>query len=124
MSVVIDHLGLPSTNAEASAKWLADILGLESPVPDGADGDMYNVALSGAGAILFATEPTVPGHHVAFGVGDAEFTAIVNRLRERGIAFGNEPEAPTNGATDDPLGSHGRVYFMSPDGHLFEVTVH
>ena len=36
----------------------------------------------------------------------------------------NRPAAhPDNGRTDDPLGGPGRVYFVSPDGHLFEVTV-
>jgi catechol 2,3-dioxygenase-like lactoylglutathione lyase family enzyme len=124
VSVVIDHLGLPATNAEAAAHWFAEILGLRSPVLDGPDGDMYSVALSGEGSVLFVTEPSVPSHHVAFGVGDAEFGAIVDRLRQRGISFGNDPEEPTNGATDDPLGGKGRVYFRSPDDHFLEVTVH
>jgi catechol 2,3-dioxygenase-like lactoylglutathione lyase family enzyme len=124
MSVVIDHLGLPATNAEASAQWFAEILGLKPPVPDGPDGDMYNVALSGQGSVLFVTEPAGSGHHVAFGVSEAEFVAIVDRLRGRGISFGNDPEERTNGATDDPLGGKGRVYFRSPDEHFLEVTVH
>jgi catechol 2,3-dioxygenase-like lactoylglutathione lyase family enzyme len=123
VSVVIDHLGLPAANAETAARWLAEILGLSSPVPDGPDGDMYNVALSGAGSVLFVTEPSVPGHHVAFGVTEPEFAAIVARLRQRGISFGNDPEEPTNGSTVDPLGGKGRVYFASPDGHFLEVTI-
>jgi hypothetical protein len=60
---------------------------------------------------------------VAFAVSAAEFTPIVERLRQRGAAFGNDPEDPTNGHTEDVLGSQGRVYFRSPDGHLLEVTV-
>jgi catechol 2,3-dioxygenase-like lactoylglutathione lyase family enzyme len=123
VTVVIDHLGLPATNAEASAQWFAEILGLRPPVPDGPDGDMYNVALSGESSVLFVTEPSVSGHHVAFGVSEAEFTEIVDRLRRRGISFGNDPEEPTNGATLDPLGGKGRVYFRSPDDHFLEVTV-
>jgi catechol 2,3-dioxygenase-like lactoylglutathione lyase family enzyme len=97
MSVVIDHLGLPAANAEAAAQWFADV--------------------------LFVTEPSVSGHHVAFGVSEAEFAAIVDRLRQRGIDFGNDPEEPTNGATADPLGGKGRVYFRSPDDHFLEVTI-
>jgi hypothetical protein len=49
--------------------------------------------------------------------------AIVDRLRGRGISFGNDPEESTNGATVDPLGGKGRVYFRSPDDHFLEVTV-
>ncbi len=122
VNVVIDHLALPATDARVSAQWFADMLGLQQPVPDGPDGDMYNVSLSGS-SVLFVTEPSVAGHHVAFGVGEADFTSIVERLRQRGVAFGNDPEDPANGATADPLGGKGRVYFRSPDGHLFEVTV-
>jgi hypothetical protein len=72
----------------------------------------------------FVTEPSVASHHVAFGVSEADFSAIVDRLRERGISFGNDPEDPANGATLDPLGGPGRVYFPSPDGHFLEVTIH
>jgi catechol 2,3-dioxygenase-like lactoylglutathione lyase family enzyme len=123
VSVVIDHLGLPATNAEAAAQWFAEILGLKPPVPDGPDADMFSVALSGTGSVVFVTQPSVSGHHVAFGVSEAEFTAIVERLRGGGISFGNDPEDPANGATADPLGGRGRVYFRSPDGHFLEVTV-
>jgi catechol 2,3-dioxygenase-like lactoylglutathione lyase family enzyme len=123
VSVVIDHLALPATSASVAAQWLAGILGLQEPVPDGPDGDMYNVRLSGESSLLFVTELTVPSHHVAFGVSEADFTAIVDRLRQRGISFGNDPEDPANGATLDPLGGKGRVYFPSPDGHFFEVTI-
>jgi len=124
VSVAIDHLALPATNAEASARWFAEILGLPPPVAEGPDEDMYSVALSGAGTVLFVAEPSVPGHHVAFGVTEPEFAAIVERLRQRRISFGNDPEAPTNGATADPLGGPGRVYFRSPDNHFLEVTIH
>jgi len=123
MSVVIDHLGLPATSAAAAAQWFAEILGLQEPVPDGPEGDMYNVRLSGASSVLFVIEPSVPSHHVAFGVSEVDFTAIVDRLRQRGISFGNDPEDPANGATRDPLGGKGRVYFPSPDGHFLEVTI-
>ena len=123
MSVSIDHLGLPARDAAAAAGWLAEILGLEAPVPDGPEGDLYTVALSGTSSVVFSTEPSVPSHHVAFGVDQAAFSAVVERLRQRGLSFGNDPEDPSNGATSDPLGGLGRVYFRSPDGHFLEVTV-
>jgi catechol 2,3-dioxygenase-like lactoylglutathione lyase family enzyme len=123
VSVVIDHLGLPATNAEEAAQWFSEILGLQAPVADGPDGDMYNVRLSSASSVLFVTEASVASQHMAFGVSEANFTAIVDRLRERGIPFGNDPEDPANGTTLDPLGGKGRVYFSNPDGHFLEVTV-
>jgi catechol 2,3-dioxygenase-like lactoylglutathione lyase family enzyme len=121
VTVSIDHLALPAHNAQASAAWFADILGLPAPVPDGPDADMFNVALSGS-SVLFTSEPTVPPLHVAFKVPEEHFATIVSRLTQHGIAFGNDPEDPANGATEDPLGGKGRVYFRSPDGHFLEVT--
>jgi len=122
VSIKIDHLGLPATDAEASARWLAEILGLEPPVPDGPDGDMFNLSLGSGASILFVTDPAVAGHHVAFAVAETEFSAIVERLLTRNIAFGNEPDDPTNGQSSDPLGGNGWVYFLDPNGHFFEVT--
>jgi catechol 2,3-dioxygenase-like lactoylglutathione lyase family enzyme len=47
----------------------------------------------------------------------------VKRLRAKGVAFGNDPEDSTNGQTTDPHGGgRGRVYFLDPDRHLFEVV--
>jgi catechol 2,3-dioxygenase-like lactoylglutathione lyase family enzyme len=123
VSVSIDHLALPSRDAAAAARWLAEILGLGTPVSAGPEGDLYTVALSGISSVVFSTEPSVPSHHVAFAVDQAAFSAVIERLRQRGLSFGNEPEDPSNGATSDPLGGLGRVYFSSPDGHFLEVTI-
>jgi catechol 2,3-dioxygenase-like lactoylglutathione lyase family enzyme len=40
----IDHVALPAHDAEAAARWLAWILGVDRVEPDGPDGDMFNVA--------------------------------------------------------------------------------
>jgi hypothetical protein len=91
---VIDHLARPAANEVAAARRFAEVLGLQEPPPDGPDGDMYNVPLSGASSILFVTEPSVPYDHVAFGVSEADFSAIVDRVRQRAISFGNDPRRP------------------------------
>jgi catechol 2,3-dioxygenase-like lactoylglutathione lyase family enzyme len=118
----IDHIGLAARDAASSARWLASILGAAEPTPDGADGDMYRIDLAHAAFLLFNPAPTVHPEHVAFRVDATRFQEIVSRLRARGIAFGNDPEAPNNGKTDDPLGGEGRVYFIDENGHLFEAT--
>jgi hypothetical protein len=56
-------------------------------VPDGPEGDLYTVALSGMTSVVFSTEPAVPSHHVAFGVDPEAFSAVIERLRERGITL-------------------------------------
>jgi len=125
MGPSIDHLALAARDARASAQLLADVLGVAAPAPDGPDGDMYNVHLDGADVLFAEPAPGVDPvtHHVAFRVDRAAFGAAVAHLTARGIAYGNDPEHPDNGETSDPLGSPGRLYFLDPDGHLFELTV-
>jgi catechol 2,3-dioxygenase-like lactoylglutathione lyase family enzyme len=115
-------VGLPARDAEASARHLADVLGVEDPVPDGPDNDMFNVALGGC-SVRFVQAQATPGHHLAFRVAEPEFRAVVERLVASGVDFGNDPEESNNGQSGDPLGGRDRVYFVSPDGHLFEVTI-
>jgi catechol 2,3-dioxygenase-like lactoylglutathione lyase family enzyme len=118
----IDHIGIAARDAFASARALADILGAAEPTVDGADDDMARVDLDGGAFLLFSTSTTVAPEHIAFCVDRNRFDGVVVRLRERGVAFGNEPDDPRNGRTDDPLGGAGRVYFVDENGHLFEVT--
>jgi catechol 2,3-dioxygenase-like lactoylglutathione lyase family enzyme len=121
MVASIDHVAIPAQDPEAASRLLGGILGLEV-VSDGPDGEFRSLRFEGRAALLFAPAggPVFP-HHVAFRVGPEEFDEIVLRLRARELPFGNDPEDRTNGCSDDPLGGHGRVYFVDPDGHLFEV---
>jgi catechol 2,3-dioxygenase-like lactoylglutathione lyase family enzyme len=123
MHPTIDHLALPTRDPEAAGRFLAEVLGLGPPVPDRPDGDMFNLGLGPGGpAVLFVAAETVSPQHIAFRVGRAELDAAVALLTERGIRFGNDPDDTGNGETSDPLGGAGRVYFVDPDGHLFELT--
>jgi catechol 2,3-dioxygenase-like lactoylglutathione lyase family enzyme len=121
MGPTIDHVAVPAHDPERAAAFLARALGVVGVVPDGPDGDMFAVPLA-AGRVLFVGSPDPPGHHIAFRVGEDDVAAVVARLRADGVAFGNDPEHPDNGEAWDPLGGAGRVYFASPDGHLFEVA--
>jgi catechol 2,3-dioxygenase-like lactoylglutathione lyase family enzyme len=120
--IQIDHIGIAAYDALASARALAELLGAAEPTVDGADDDMYRVDLEHGAFLLFSTSETVGVEHVAFRVEPRRFAEVVSRLRERRLPFGNDPEDPCNGKTEDPLGGAGRVYFVDPNGHLFEVT--
>jgi catechol 2,3-dioxygenase-like lactoylglutathione lyase family enzyme len=121
MPVSIDHVAIPSRDPESAAQFLADLLGLEV-TPEGPDGELRSVPLDGKATLLFASAPMpVPAQHVALRVGADDFDDVVLRLRARNIPFGNDPEDVTNARWEDPLGGRGRVYFVHPDGHLFEV---
>jgi catechol 2,3-dioxygenase-like lactoylglutathione lyase family enzyme len=118
--VRIDHIALPCRDPELSARFLAGLFAL--PVePDGADNEFRCVLLGGGTRVLFQPAASIVPHHLAFAVDPSQFAALVDALRARGIAHGNDPDAPDNRELSDPLGGQGRVYFSDPDGHLYEA---
>jgi catechol 2,3-dioxygenase-like lactoylglutathione lyase family enzyme len=82
------------------------------------------VSLSvGAGSLTYFALAADESHHVALRVTGPVLAGTVGRLRRRGVPFGNDPAAPANRLTDDPLGGQARIYFHDPNGHLFELFV-
>jgi catechol 2,3-dioxygenase-like lactoylglutathione lyase family enzyme len=120
--ITLDHIGISARNAEASARFLSEILGLGPAKPEGPDGDMYCLTIAENVSLLFSTVDATPTQHIAFRVDEMTFAAVVDRLRAKGLSYGNDPEDLANMQTSDPLGGRGRVYFFDPDGHLFEVA--
>lgn len=120
MAVAIDHIAIPCRDMAASAGFLAALLGLGIE-REGAEDEFFCIPLGGGARLLFQPADQPAPQHVAFHVDPAEFAQVVRRLQDRGLAFGNDPDAPDNLQTTDPLGGHGRVYFTDPSGHLFEV---
>ncbi len=119
--IEVDHIRIASRDAHESALTLAEILGTAEPSIAGANGEMSRVDLEQRPSLLFDTSETVGLEHIAFRVDNIRFAEVVTRLRERGLPFGNHPEDPRNGKTDDFLGGTGRIFFLNSDGHLFEV---
>jgi catechol 2,3-dioxygenase-like lactoylglutathione lyase family enzyme len=121
VAIWIDHVAVPVRSPEDAARFLGGLLGLEA-VPDGPDGEFRSLRLERGTALLFTPgEAPISSHHLALRVERAAFDDVVLRLRAAAVAFGNDPEDRTNGIWEDPLGGHGRVYFVDPDGHFFEV---
>ena len=120
--ITLDHIGISARDAEASARFLSEILGLESARPEGPQGEMFCLTIGESVSLLFSSVDPAPIQHIAFRVDEATFTAVVDRLRSKGSVFGNDPEDLANMQTSDPLGGNGRVYFFDPNGHLFEVV--
>jgi catechol 2,3-dioxygenase-like lactoylglutathione lyase family enzyme len=120
--ITLDHIGIPARDAEASARFLSEIFGLEPATPEGPEGDMYCLTIAENVSLLFSTADPAPTQHIAFRVDEVTFTTVVNRLRAKGLAYGNDPEDLANMQTSDPLGGYGRVYFFDPNSHLFEVV--
>ncbi len=101
-----------------SAQFFAEIFGLSVTV-----GELARVRVNESLSLAFAHEPEAGArrtHRYAFHVGEAEFEAIVRRLRDKGIAYGSEPHRPTNRRLHGRRGGHG-FYLEDPSGHLVEV---
>src|SRR3954470_9866662 len=63
---------------------------------------------------------TIASHHYAFHVSEAEFDAILQRVKAAGLAFGSTPWSLEDGKLNDWNGGRG-VYFKDPDGHVLEL---
>jgi catechol 2,3-dioxygenase-like lactoylglutathione lyase family enzyme len=96
MTITLNHTIVPARDKEAAARFFARIFGLRFD-----DSEFYS-------------------HHYAFHVGDAEFDAILARIREAGVDYGSAPWRLADGTLNDRNGGRG-VYFRDPDGHVLEL---
>lgn len=118
MTMQLDHTIVPSRDKKASARFFADIFGL-TVTPRG--GYFAQVRINETLTFDFAEDPHPPeGLHYAFHITDAEFDAILGRVKAKGIPFGSEPDSPANGRLNRRRGGRG-FYFEDPSGHLLEV---
>jgi catechol 2,3-dioxygenase-like lactoylglutathione lyase family enzyme len=126
MAIRLDHTIVPAKDKMASARFFADIFGL-----DVKPGYFAQVRVNESLTLDFADEAedwggpgfdprTGRSHHYAFHVTDAEFDGIFGRVKARGLAYGSEPHDHANGKTYARRGGRG-FYFEDPNGHLLEV---
>ena len=66
--------------------------------------------------------------HYAFTMERGEFEAAFTRIRESGIAYGDDPHDMANmkgpGMTMGSQGLGKAVYFQDPDGHVLEIKTY
>jgi catechol 2,3-dioxygenase-like lactoylglutathione lyase family enzyme len=117
MAVVLDHTIVPAHDKEASAQFLARILGLEY---EGGSSHFAALQINDTLTLDFENDTNFESHHYAFKVDEAEFDDIFGRVRAEGIVYGSGP-----GALDDMRINHRRggrgFYFRDPNGHVLEV---
>jgi catechol 2,3-dioxygenase-like lactoylglutathione lyase family enzyme len=119
MSVELNHTIVHAENKEASAHFLADILGLPKPerflhflIVRTANGVSLDFLDSGA--------ESISRQHYAFLVSDAEFDAIFARIEARGVAYWADPMCRVPNEINTHFGGRG-CYFRDPSGHLLEI---
>ncbi|MBY5351430.1 VOC family protein [Rhizobium leguminosarum] len=118
MAIYFNHTILSAHDSKASADLLADILGLPAPRRWGP----FHMVTTDNDANLdyMETESQIGRQHYAFLVGDSEFEAIFNRIRERNLRYWADPGQRKPDEINDHDEGRG-VYFEDPNGHLLEI---
>jgi catechol 2,3-dioxygenase-like lactoylglutathione lyase family enzyme len=116
----LDHLIVPSRDRKAAAALFASILDLPWS-EDTAAGPFSPVYVNDEltldfGQILGEASP----QHYCFQVSEADFDAILGRLKDKGIPYRSTPMGPADMQVRQ--GNGGRsVYWGEPDGHAWEI---
>jgi len=118
MTAQLNHTIVWAKDQHASARFLAEMLGLPPPSRL-AHFDV--VELDNGVSLDFAVaERAITPQHYAFLIGEADFDAVLGRIRERKLDHWADPARRRPGEINTHDGGRG-VYFPDPDGHLLEV---
>ena len=118
MAVELNHTIVPARDPQASAAFLADMLGLPAPTrfcP------FHCVVLDNGVTLDFLHDAgDIAVQHYAFLVGEAEFDRVHARIRERGLPHWADPGHHQAGRINRRDGGRG-VYWDDLDGHRLEI---
>lgn len=119
MSVHLDHIIVMAADRQATAEFLAAILGLDLGAPYGP----FLPVETGNGVKLdvmeSAGQPVTPQHY-AFLVTEADFDTIFDRIRRAEITYYADPRRAHPGQINHHDGGRG-LYFEDPNGHSLEI---
>lgn len=120
MTIRLEHVLVPVHDQEISARFLADLLGLEvTRESSGSPSGRFAVVRVGDITLDFATFESFDSHHYAFAVDDATFDAIHARIGATGLKYSADPRHRQPGELNDNDGGRG-LYIRDPDGHNVE----
>jgi len=115
----LDHTIVPSHSAVASAQRLAELL----DVPWSASGlGPFSPVYVNDGLTLdfIQTDEAFPIYHFCFRVSEAEFDAILARLKAAAIPYRSSVRGPDDRKINTDYGGR-MVYWNEPDGHQWEM---
>jgi catechol 2,3-dioxygenase-like lactoylglutathione lyase family enzyme len=117
VTAALDHTIVPATDKAASARFIADILGIDGVQPWG---PFVVVPLAHGTSLDYVDASPVEEHHYAFLVDEDEFDAVFERIEASGTTYYADPFRHMPGQVNHHYGGRG-VYFDDPDRHLMEV---
>jgi len=117
MTIHLNHTIVSARDRDSSAQFLSTILGLAAPETAGP----FAVVQVGETSLDFVeTEGQFDPQHYAFLVSEAEFGAIFQRIKDRGLLYWADPYRRKEGQINTWDGGRG-VYWDDPNGHLLEI---
>lgn len=117
MSVRLNHTIVHCSDQQASASFLADVLGLPAPTNFG---PFSVVQVANDVSLDFLAEGPVHPQHYAFLVDEGTFDQIHRRILDRGISYWADPERTMPQRMNTKDGGRG-LYWLDPDGHVLEI---
>ena len=118
MAINFNHTIVWARDSEASATFLAQILGLPAPKRWGP----FLVVKTDNGTNLdfMNADGEITSQHYAFLVSESEFDEIFGRVCDRSLPYWADPAQTLAGEVNHHDGGRG-FYFEDPNGHFLEV---
>jgi len=120
MTLYLDHTIVPARDKEKSARFIADVFGLEYK---GSWGPFAPVKINDTLSLDFVNSTKFEYHHYAFLASDKEFDAILSRVKELGITYGSGPGSLKDGKINNLHQGRG-FYFQDANSHVWEILTH
>ena len=119
MTIHLDHTIVPARDKIASARRLAELLGV--PWAEHGPGPFAPVYVNeGLTLDFIETDEDFPIYHFCFRVDDDEFDAILGRIRAAGIPYRSSVRGPVDRVINTDYG--GRLFYWNdPEGHQWEL---
>lgn len=118
MAVQLNHTIIQAKDAQKSAEFLAEILGLAYPTKFG---PFVVVKTNNSVSLDFrTTNGDIKSRHFAFLVSEAEFDEIFNRVTQKNLMYWADPGRTTPNQINHNDGGRG-FYFLDPNGHFLEI---
>ena len=116
MAIELNHTIVPANDKVASAKFFARMF--ELSFDENLVGYFAPVRVNETLTLDFDDDvDRFDVHHYAFKVSEAEFDAILARIKAEGFPYGSDPHSRNDGKINHRSGGRG-VYFCDPNGHI------
>ena len=119
MAIELDHVIVSARNQRASARLLADLLGVRwAETGAGPFSPVY--VNDGLTLDFIDDDGPFPIQHFCFRVSQVEFDSILKRLQAAGIKYRSTVRGPEDMKINTDYGG-SMVYWNEPDGHQWEM---